>query len=40
LLVPEIIVDYFELISYETGDEILYVYLKENEFNSQRIQKL
>ena len=29
LLLPEIIVDYFELTSYEKGDEILHLYLKE-----------
>jgi hypothetical protein len=29
LLLPEIIVDSFELASYEKGDEILYLYLKE-----------
>jgi len=29
LLLPEIIVDYFELTSYEKGEEILHLYLKE-----------
>lgn len=29
LLLPEIIVDYFELTSYKKGDEILHLYLKE-----------
>ena len=29
LLFPEIIVEYFELISYEKGEEILHLYLKE-----------
>jgi len=29
LLLPEIIVDYFELTSYEKGNEILHLYLKE-----------
>jgi hypothetical protein len=29
LLLPEIIVDYFELTSYEKGDEILHLYLRE-----------
>lgn len=29
LLLPEIIVEYFELTSYEKGEEILHLYLKE-----------
>ncbi|MEZ7500675.1 transposase, partial [Flavobacterium sp. Arc3] len=29
LLLPEIIVEYFELTSYKKGDEILHLYLKE-----------
>ena len=29
LLLPEIIVEYFELTSYKRGDEILHLYLKE-----------
>ncbi len=29
LLLPEIIVDYFELTSYKKGEEILHLYLKE-----------
>ena len=29
LLLPEIIVDYFELTSYEKGEEILHLYLRE-----------
>lgn len=29
LLLPEIIVDYFELTSYQKGEEILYLYLRE-----------
>jgi hypothetical protein len=29
LLLPEIIVDYFELTSYKKGDEILHLYLRE-----------
>ncbi len=29
LLLPEIIVDYFELTSYEKGNEILHLYLRE-----------
>ena len=29
LLLPEIIVDYFELTFYEKGDDILHLYLKE-----------
>ncbi|MNT10542.1 hypothetical protein D3C72_1453790 [compost metagenome] len=29
LLLPEIIVEYFELTSYQKGDEILHLYLKE-----------
>ncbi|WP_369801758.1 hypothetical protein [Flavobacterium sp. LM4] len=29
LLLPEIIVEYFELTSYEKGDEVLHLYLKE-----------
>jgi hypothetical protein len=29
LLLPEIIVDYFELTSYKKGDEIIHLYLKE-----------
>ena len=29
LLIPEIIVDYFELTSYKKGEEILHLYLKE-----------
>ena len=32
LLIPEIIVDYFELTSYKKGEEILHLYL--NEINS------
>jgi hypothetical protein len=27
LLLPEIVVDYFELTSYEKGEEILHLYL-------------
>ena len=29
LLLPEIIVDYFELTSYQKGEEILHLYLRE-----------
>jgi len=29
LLLPEIIVEYFEVTSYEKGEEILHLYLKE-----------
>jgi hypothetical protein len=29
LLLPEMIVDHFELTSYKKGDEILHLYLKE-----------
>jgi hypothetical protein len=29
LLLPEIIVEYFELTSYKKGDEVLHIYLKE-----------
>ena len=29
LLLPEIIVEYFELTSYKKGEEILHLYLKE-----------
>jgi len=29
LLLPEIILDYFEVTSYEKGEEILHLYLKE-----------
>ena len=29
LLLPEIIVEYFELTYYEKGEEILHLYLKE-----------
>lgn len=29
LLLPEIIVEYFELTSYEKGEEVLHLYLKE-----------
>lgn len=29
LLLPEIIIDYFELTSYQKGNEILHLYLKE-----------
>lgn len=29
LLLPEIIVDYFELTSYKKGEDILHLYLKE-----------
>ena len=29
LLLPEIIFEYFELISYKKGEEILHLYLKE-----------
>ena len=29
LIVPEIIVEYFKLISYKKGEEILHLYLKE-----------
>lgn len=29
LLLPEIIIDYFELTSYKKGEEILHLYLKE-----------
>jgi hypothetical protein len=29
LLLPEIIVDYFELTSYKKADEVLHLYLKE-----------
>ena len=29
LLLPEIIVEYFELTSYQKGEEILHLYLKE-----------
>ena len=29
LLLPEIIVDYFELTSYKKGEELLHLYLKE-----------
>ncbi|MFV8363113.1 DDE transposase, partial [Flavobacterium sp. ZT3P35] len=29
LLLPEIVVDYFKLTSYEKGEEILHLYLKE-----------
>jgi hypothetical protein len=28
LLLPEIIIEYFELTSYKKGDEILHLYLK------------
>jgi hypothetical protein len=29
LLLPEIIVEYFELTSYKKGDDVLHIYLKE-----------
>ena len=29
LLLPEIIIKYFELTSYKKGDQVLYIYLKE-----------
>lgn len=29
LLLPEIIVDYFELTSYKKGEDILHLYLRE-----------
>ena len=29
LLLPEIIIEYFELTSYKKGEEILHLYLKE-----------
>jgi hypothetical protein len=29
LLLPEIILDYFELTSYQKGEEILHLYLRE-----------
>jgi hypothetical protein len=29
LLLPEIIVEYFELTSYKKGEEVLHLYLKE-----------
>ena len=35
LLLPVIIVEYFELTSYKKGDEVLHFYLKEiNRFQS------
>ncbi|MEP6806868.1 MAG: transposase [Flavobacterium sp.] len=35
LLLPGVVVDYFELTPYEKGDEILHLYLKEIQFNSK-----
>ena len=42
LLLPEIIVEYFELTSYKKGDEVLHIYLKEinsipKEFRQNRL---
>ncbi|OWP74471.1 hypothetical protein BWG23_13830 [Flavobacterium oreochromis] len=37
ILLPEIIVDYFELISFKKGEEILYLYLREIKDQYQKL---
>jgi hypothetical protein len=40
LLLPEMIVEYFELTSYKKGEEILHIYLKEVNSISKKIDNL
>jgi hypothetical protein len=40
LLLPEMIVEYFELTSYKKGEEILHLYLKEVNSISKKIDNL